>query len=353
MGTESGDRGTRAIAEAVCTWFGREARDLPWRRPNREPYWALVSEFMLQQTQVARVVDRFEAFIRRFPDVSTLARAREASVLAMWSGLGYYRRARHLHAAARRIDQAHEGRVPADVEALRALPGVGEYTAGAISSMAFGQRVPAVDGNVTRVLLRLSGVEMDAAAGKPEATRLATELVEAAPSPGVLNEGLMELGAVICTPRSPACERCPVATWCVARQAGTQARIPSPARKAARRRLWCASVLVGDGEGRLLVQRRPSGGLWAGLWQAPTLERTDRAPSEAEVRKALGVRSLERVASFERVLTHRVVTFDVYRGRGGTGGAFKTRQQVERLGLATPQRRVLLEIGASALDEQG
>lgn len=334
------------MVEAICGWFAGAARELPWRRDGCDPYHALVSEFMLQQTQVSRVVDRFEAFIARFPDVGTLARARESSVLAMWSGLGYYRRARALHAAARQIAGEHEGRVPSSVDALASLPGVGSYTAGAIASIAFDRPVPAIDGNVARVLLRIEGVETDVSSGRQRVERLATALVELADSPAALNEGLMELGALVCTPRSPGCDRCPIATWCGARQAGLQDRIPVKATRAARSRLWCASVVVCDDEGRLLVQRRRADGLWAGLWQAPTVERTDRAPTIDEVAGELGVSSLERIERFERVLTHRRVTFDVYRGEGAIEGSFKTRRQIERLGLATPQRRVLLETAA-------
>lgn len=330
------------IADAVSGWFQSHARDLPWRRRVRDPYHALVSEFMLQQTQVARVVERFEAFVARFPDVGSLARAQERSVLAMWSGLGYYRRARHLHQAAKQIARDHAGEVPSDLRTLRSLPGIGAYTAGAIASIAFGARHAAIDGNVVRVLLRIRGEEVSAEAGREPVTRLAEALVREADSPGMLNEGLMELGAVVCTPRSPACGSCPVSAWCRARERGSQERIPARSARATRSRLWCASVVVRDGTGRLMVEQRPREGLWAGLWQAPTIERADRAPTPEEVEAALGIGALERVERFERVLTHRLVAFDVYRGRGGADGAFKTRAQIERLGLASPQRRILL-----------
>jgi len=345
MAERSVDAG--GAAEAVCAWFRSNARDLPWRPgvigEARDPYHALVSELMLQQTQVARVVERFEAFIRRFPDVRTLARARESSVLALWSGLGYYRRARHLHAAAKEIVERHGGEVPASLGELVALKGVGEYTAGAVASIAFGRRVAAVDGNVVRVLLRVEGRRLTSAAGRGPATRLARSLVEATEAPGVLNEGLMELGATVCTPRSPRCEACPIAGWCRARKEGGQDRIPVPARRPGRARLWCASIVVEDDRGRLLVERRASSGLWSGTWQAPTVERVDRRPRPEEVADALGLRRIEFVGSFERVLTHRLVGFDVYRGSGPTG-TFKTRAQIARLALATPQRRVLLEM---------
>ncbi|MHC4652819.1 MAG: A/G-specific adenine glycosylase [Planctomycetota bacterium] len=200
------------IVAALCAWFRREARDLPWRR-RRTGYTALVSEAMLQQTQVARVVERYRAFVRRFPNVRRLAKAREQAVLAEWQGMGYYRRARNLHAAAKMIVGEFGGRVPRTADQLRTLPGVGRYTAASIASIVYGERTPLVDGNVQRVLARLdvkSGRAQD-----PQLVKWAWErtgqLVALAESPGSLNEGLMELGAVVCTPRNPTCETCPVA----------------------------------------------------------------------------------------------------------------------------------------------
>ena len=193
-----------AIVRALCGWFRRKARDLPWRR-RRTGYTALVAEAMLQQTQVARVVERYRAFLRRFPSVRVLAEAREQQVLAEWQGMGYYRRARNLHAAAKMIVRDFGGRVPRTADKLRKLRGVGRYTAASIASIVYGERTPLVDGNVQRVLARL-----DARPGRAQdpklvkwAWRRAAELVELVDSPGSLNEGLMELGAVVCTPGSP------------------------------------------------------------------------------------------------------------------------------------------------------
>jgi len=188
----------------------------------RDPYFSLVSELMLQQTQVARVIEKFTEFVGRFPTVEALARADEGGVLAVWSGLGYYRRARHLHRAAREIVARFEGRVPTTVEELMTLPGVGRYTAGAVASMVFGRAEPLVDGNVARVLVRIEGRECSAAEGVAWAWERAGELVRIAEAPkgqsakrsllgpGVFNEGLMELGAVVCVPRGPRCGVCPV-----------------------------------------------------------------------------------------------------------------------------------------------
>lgn len=211
----SGPGRDAAMARALEQWFAGAARSLPWRAlgPDgwRDPYAVLVSELMLQQTQVARVVERFGAFMRRFPTVAALAGADEADVIALWAGLGYYRRARHLHAAAKRIVHEHGGEVPRAAAALRALPGVGRYTAGAIASMAMGQRVPLVDGNVARVLMRLEARAGDVAQGQAWAWERAGELVSSSTSAGAFNEGLMELGATVCVPGRPRCEACPLA----------------------------------------------------------------------------------------------------------------------------------------------
>jgi len=207
---------SRAAASAVAGWFANVARDLPWRR-RRSGYHALVSELMLQQTQVARVVEKFEPFVRRFPTVAALAAAREDEVLAMWQGLGYYRRARLLHAAAKAIVERHRGRVPVrDHAALLALPGVGRYTAGAIGSIVAGERVPIVDGNVTRVFQRLAARKGSASdrAVVDWAWEEARRYVAGARDPAAANEGLMELGATVCTPAAPRCDACPVSAMC-------------------------------------------------------------------------------------------------------------------------------------------
>src|SRR5262245_791594 len=203
-----------AVRAQVLRWYRRHRRDLPWRR-TRDPYAIWVAETMLQQTRSETVQRYFARFLGRFPTVAALARARESAVLTLWSGLGYYSRARHLHRAARRVVAAHEGRVPADPAALRALPGVGRYTAGAIASIAFGRAEPVLDGNVARVLARWFGVRGDPRSSAVQATlwNLATLLVHSR-APGEWNQALMELGATLCTPRHPGCGRCPVRSQC-------------------------------------------------------------------------------------------------------------------------------------------
>lgn len=316
----------------------------------------LVSELMLQQTQASRVADRFGTFLERFPSVAALAQADEADVLAAWSGLGYYRRARLLHGAARAIVANHAGRFPTSAEALAGLPGVGRYTAGAVASMCFLGRTPAVDANVLRVVLRLEGREL--AANDPGAVALcwsrAAALHREAPrgreTPSLLNEALIELGAVVCAPRTPRCGECPIAGHCKAFAAGTQGRIPAKKAPPARAPRYFASVLVRDGRGRLAVARRPPTGLWAGLYQAPTVERADRMARPAEIRRALGLEggrgSLWRVGGFDFQTTHRDCRFEVFGAAepaaAPEGWRFLAPEQIAELGLSSPQRRVLL-----------
>ncbi|MGH9796593.1 MAG: A/G-specific adenine glycosylase [Candidatus Polarisedimenticolia bacterium] len=260
----------RGTVRRLLRWYAAHRRDLPWRRTHA-PYRIWVAEIMLQQTTVRAVLPHYRRFLRRFPSLRALATARPDQALAAWSGLGYYRRARHLHAAARRIEARHGGRFPRDFDAILALPGVGRYTAGAIASIAFGDRRPVVDGNVARVLSRLDGRRGDPRSGA--ATRLLWEraetLVRVAPDPGSLNQALMELGATICLPVAPACPRCPVASRCAARVAGLQDLIPPPRKRPAVRRRHATVVLVGRG-GRFLMRRRGGSGMMQGLWEFPT-----------------------------------------------------------------------------------
>ena len=304
-----------AIAAALIAWFRRHRRDLPWRR-ERDPYRVWVSEIMLQQTTVKAVVPYFERFVRRFPDVRRLARARPSDVLASWSGLGYYRRARHLHAAAAMVVERHAGHVPARREELLALPGVGRYTAGAILSIAHGRPEPIVDGNVARVLCRRTGEPGDPRRAGV-AARLwdeARRLVEAAASPGDLNEALMELGATVCTPAAPDCPRCPLSRSCVARATGRQETIPPP-RARARTVLLRQRAAVIRRNGRLLLRRRPATGLMDDLWEVPLLDPAGgRSPARGAARLAAGgprVRVGARVGLVRHAVTYRRIEVEI------------------------------------------
>jgi A/G-specific adenine glycosylase len=221
----------KRIRPSLLEWYRARRRDLPWRRTS-DPYAIWVSEIMLQQTRVETVITFYERFLDRFPSVTALAGAREEDVLAAWSGLGYYRRARGLHAAAAIVAREHAGSFPDDAERLRALPGIGDYTAAAIASIAFGREAAAVDGNVVRVLARIHGLtgSRDSALLKREVTLRAQSLARG-PSPGDWTQALMELGATVCMPRDPRCDECPVVRFCDARRSGDPARYPEPARK--------------------------------------------------------------------------------------------------------------------------
>lgn len=344
---DSADPLDAALTRDITTWFKSAERDLPWRR-GRSGYKALVSELMLQQTQVSRVVDSFVAFLERFPTIEALAAAPEHDVLAAWRGLGYYRRARLLHAAAKAIIERHGGEVPRQVEALQALPGIGRYTAGSIASIVFGARAPIVDGNVARVLLRIHGREVapDLPATVAWLWRRADELVRASRSPGRFNEGVMELGALVCTPRAPDCANCPVQRHCRAYAEGTVDRIPTPKQAAIRRTVHHHVVLVRRG-GLLLMEQRPARGLWAGMWQAPTVE-SDEPLSPAILAASLTARtgcsitSPSAIDSFIHMTSHREVRFVIHEARTRSRrGHWLTPMQASALPMSSAMRGVV------------
>lgn len=392
----------RAIVRALARWFRQAARDLPWRHAadadrggavagssdgaGRDPYRSLVSEFMLQQTQVSRVLEKFEPFLQRFPTVGALAAASDHDVLAAWSGLGYYRRARLLHACAKAIVRDFGGVVPRDVESLQQLPGIGRYTAGAIASIVFNQPEPIVDGNVCRVLQRLDarpGSASDkevmawaweraeslvqhssdspsqregAGGGRREAVRRvdAQSSGAAAATPAAFNEGLMELGALVCTPAAPKCLVCPLRDLCVAREQGRAEEIPAPKTRAKRSRVYHDTVVVWRETARgveVLLEQRPTTGLWAGMWQPPTVESTTRARRTLQSLLAeLGLPSTTSRAKPRQWVfqtTHREVCFRIWsmaseysvdsNRKWFVGTAF------ERIGLSNAHRSILGE----------
>jgi A/G-specific adenine glycosylase len=299
----------RKFQQRLLRWYGRHRRDLPWRLPpgsparsRPDPYRVLVSEAMLQQTQVATVVPYFHRFLQRFPTVSSLADADEQDVLRVWQGLGYYSRARNLQCAARTISRELGGRMPSTADALRQLAGVGRYTAGAVASIAFDCRTPIVDGNVARVLCRIDRIERD-----PRETQAQAQLWRRAEQIlprqrcGDFNSALMELGATVCTPRSPKCLICPVREHCAAQAAGLQEQIPPP-RKSKPTPLLRRDVLcIRRDDGTWLIEQRPAKGRWAGMWQFVTIERTRATPAGA---MKLGV--------VTHALTHRRYRYRVF-----------------------------------------
>jgi A/G-specific adenine glycosylase len=259
-----------AFRTNLLAWYDEHARDLPWRE-SRDPYRVWLSEIMLQQTRVAAVIAHYHEFLRRFPTVEKLAAAREATVLAAWSGLGYYRRARMLHAAAKVVARDHGGKFPETMEGLRELPGIGRYTAAAIASIAFSEPVAVVDGNVERVLQRLSGKRL---AGE--------ELWEAAGGvldperPGDFNQAMMELGATVCTPRGPGCLTCPVVELCAAR--GEMSSQPKAVRQVKREIHYALDCRKGK---VFLVQRPQDASLMPGMWELPEIHGANGASTPA------------------------------------------------------------------------
>lgn len=278
----------------LLAWFANHQRAMPWRQ-SRDAYRVWISEIMLQQTQVVTVIPYFERFLRSFPTVAALAQADEADVLRHWEGLGYYRRARQLHAAAKVVAAEHAGVFPRELAAIRNLPGIGRYTAGAIASIAFDVRAPILEANTVRLLSRLLAYR-----GDPHSTtgqELLWQMAEAllpAQGAGTLNQALMELGSLVCTPRSPACGDCPVRELCPTFELGLQAEIPRLKRPKQIEAVREAAVVI-DRRGKVLVRQRTTGERWAGMWDFPRFAIAERRGAKlvgelaAKVRELVGI----------------------------------------------------------------
>lgn len=298
------------------TWFDRSRRDLPWRR-TRDPYAIWLSEVMLQQTQVVTVIPYWERFLAKFPTVHDLAKAELTEVLGLWSGLGYYSRARNLHRAAQAISEL--GEFPRTAEALRELPGFGPYTAGAVASIAFDEAAPIVDGNVARVFSRLFVVEgaPGEKAREKKLWALAAEWVQGE-RPGDFNQALMELGALVCRAENPTCLLCPLRDHCGALKAGRVDELPPPRVRAARKLLNLA-VAVWEREGELLFVRREEKGLFGGLWELPSIEYPTRdSELGARFAESLGakVKVTKSLGVVRRTLTHRDLELHLFKVEG-------------------------------------
>jgi A/G-specific adenine glycosylase len=342
------------FSRAMLRWFHQHRRDLPWRvaktatRGERpDPYHVFVSEAMLQQTQVATVVGYFQRFIQRFPTIQTLAESDEQEVLRLWQGLGYYSRARNLRKAAQQIVQEFASQIPKEVDQLLMLPGIGRYTAGAIGSIAFGRRVPILDGNVARVLCRLFAIRGDATESKARARlwRLAEDVLPARDC-GDFNQSLMELGATICIPRSPSCLICPVRKFCKAFELGVQNQIP-PARKSKATPLehrW--TFVIEDERGHVLIEQRPDTGRWAGMWQFVTVKAREGGVETilTSLPTKVDVSSLRKLGEVSHQLTHRRYRFEAFhitgRHQDGQNRKWVRAHELDKYPMSRPQLKI-------------
>ena len=341
------------LVSRLGKWFDAERRDLPWRR-TRDPYAIWLSEVMLQQTRVKTVEAYFPRFLKAYPTVEKLAAADLGDVLGAWSGLGYYRRARALYAGAREVVESYGGKLPGDAASLRTISGIGPYTAGAISSIAFGAKEPLVDGNVARVLARIFAVSLDVRTppGVRKMWELAGELVPE-DDPGRHNESLMELGATICVPQNPRCDVCPVRTLCEAKRRGLVDELPVAKKKKAPREIEMVALVLSRGK-EVLLGRRHAGGLFGGMWEPPMIEKGS-VQVDAAFAQLLGapVRDIEEVVEQTHVLTHRRLRVTVVKGelRGEPvmhdaatydQWAWKTKSELASLGMSSLAKKVLL-----------
>ena len=334
---------TKTIQKQLLDWYRRNGRDLPWRGA-RDPYAVWVSEVMLQQTRVESVIPYYERWMRAFPDVTSLARAPQDEVLKQWEGLGYYSRARNLHKAADLIVSDFGGRLPDTAEKLRELPGVGEYIAGAIASIAFGMPEPALDGNGLRVLARLSGYDLpvNTARGKRELGEVLRGLLPAEGA-GEFNQAIMDLGAGVCLPRNPRCNDCPLAGVCAAFAQGRQDELPVRRSKKATPHYEVVAAVIVE-EGRTLIDKRSPDGLLGGLWEFPggKVEEGEGLSEalERELMEELGVRAQagEKLGVYRHAYTHFSVTVHAFFTViiGGTPRALQAEKvewvEIERLG---------------------
>ena len=357
MSEQDGNSATAAdFAQRLLAWFDRHGRhDLPWQR-EATPYRVWLSEIMLQQTQVAVVVPYFERFIARFPDLQSLASAEQDEVLHLWSGLGFYARARNLHCTARLIVAGHQGRFPEQIEVLETLPGIGRSTAGAILSLALGQHHPILDGNCKRVLARCFAIS-----GWPGSSAVLTRLWALAdtltPAHRVapFNQAMMDLGATLCKRSNPACSICPLADACQALALDRVRDYPAskPRRQAPLRVVQM--LLIQDEQGQLLLQRRPPAGIWGGLWTPPELGVDADAEDWCRLQLQASLRRLEMLPSRRHTFSHfqlemRPVLVRLASSTARIGDAADTiwvdPARPGALGLPAPIRQMLTELGA-------
>lgn len=300
----------------LLQWYEENKRQLPWRESS-DPYFIWISEIMLQQTKVDTVIDYFNRFTKEFPTVEDLARADEQTVLKMWEGLGYYSRARNIHHTAREVVASYDSKLPDNPKQLGALKGIGPYTQGAILSIAFNQSEPAVDGNVMRVLSRVLHITDNISEGKTRKRfeAIVRELI-CDSDPSSFNQGLMELGALICTPRKPACLHCPVRPVCRAFEDGVAEELPVKLKKKKQREIAYDVLIIRDEKGRIAIEKRPDKGLLANMWQFPMVERprmqmNDQVENEYELQIDL----VKELGDLSHIFSHIIWKLSVYEAK--------------------------------------
>jgi len=350
----------------LLAWYDANGRSLPWRATS-DPYAVWVSEVMCQQTRVDTAIPYYHRFLERFPTPHALAEASEDDVLATWSGLGYYRRARMLHAGVKELVERYGGELPRDPQARLGLPGVGRYTAGALGSIAFDLPEPIVDGNVARVLSRVFRIEtMLGKAVTEKALWAHAETLVKGPRPGDFNQALMELGALVCTPKSPSCEVCPWAARCAAREAGIQESLPVPRKKKKPKAMSFTAVVATRGRGQareVFLTKREEGELFAGLWMVPMIETapaqielgdTNHASGADEARRCLREHALRATLGdycgvVTHILSHRRYTVQVYRATAAKAtnhGPIRAHRldRIGKLGVARLTEKIIAAV---------
>jgi len=343
------------VSSRLLAWYGQEGRDLPWRH-TRDPYRIWLSEIMLQQTTVAAVIPYYQRFLEHFPTVAALAAASLDDIITLWAGLGYYSRARNLHQAARQVVAGQGGTFPDTLDALTALPGIGRSTAGAILSIAFDKPAPILDGNVRRVLVRLFAWQDDPRGSRAEKQLWAwAEALTAADRPHDYAQAIMDLGATICTPREPLCDRCPLQGLCLACRQGLAKALPV-SRKQPKLPVRKQVALVLSAEKGLLLRQRPAEGFLGGLWEFPTADLPAGLAAEgaaSRLRDDLGLLgALEELAEVRHAYSHFKLELAVFRvavadvGRVAEGGAFRwcSRDKLESLPLHGAHRKVYSQL---------
>ena len=347
-------RSLRTFQTRLLAWFRTHRRELPWRA-SRDPYRVWIAEIMLQQTRIAAVIPYYDRFLRRFPDVRALARARQPEVLKFWSGLGYYSRARNLHAAAKTIVAKHNGEFPRDLGVALSLPGIGTYTAAAVLSIAYDEPFAVLDGNVARVLARLGALRGDLR--EPRAWRNLSNAAQhllARKAASDWNQAFMELGETICAPKSPQCTACPISRWCEAHAQGLANEIPAPHRKRAAVNVKIAAAILRDPQGRTLLVRDPGAHdhvLFSRMWQFPAVavKRNARSELTKHLHTTLGMNgiTLEALPEAGHSVTFRNVTLlpflarvDQLPANAGTRGRVLPLEKIARVPISSATRKI-------------